>query len=74
MPKKPLTTAEEILEDAKKVDFDIVVVLGMRESGEAHLMYNVDEVSALQTLQLFANNLLAEILRSGGFSNGRSVH
>lgn len=74
MSKKPTTSAQEVLDDAKNVDFDIVIVLGLRDDGESHLMYNVDEVAALQIMKLFANNLLAEILRNGGFANGKPLH
>lgn len=64
-------TVEELLEDAKELDFDTVLVLGLTEEGESHFLYNCEEYTALQVIDLFRANFFAQILKEAlsGISN-----
>jgi hypothetical protein len=53
---------KEMLDEAKKIDFDALVIIGIDHDSEAHMMHNVDSVSTLQILELFRSNLLTTLL------------
>jgi len=63
----------ETLEDAKNLDLVTVVVLGVTSEGESHFMYNCEDLTALQILDLFRANFFAQIMQEAlsGHSKGK---
>ena len=53
---------KEMLDEAKEIDFDTLVIIGIDHDSEAHMRCNVDSVSTLQILELFRSNLLTTLL------------
>lgn len=70
MAQKDGSDVEKMLDDAKDLDLEEVIILGLDNESEAHMLRNMDPVTALQILELFRSNLITSILKevlSGGF-------